>query len=433
MDRRQFLATAAAAPLARAASKPNVVIFLVDDMGYGDIGPYGVQDTKTPHLDKLAREGVRFTDSYSNGPVCTPTRCALMTGRYQQRYGLEWATLPTQREFGLATTNMTLPRMLKNQGYRTAMFGKWHLGGTPELMPVAHGFDEFFGITGGNVDHYTHRNVSGRHDLYDGVELVEKKGAFLTDLLTQRAVGFLDRHAREHASEPFFLYVPYNSVHWPFQRPDRPDERNKETWYDGSREDYVKMVENIDESVGAVLQALDRNKFAENTLVIFTNDNGGERYSRNDPFFHHKGTLWEGGLRVPTILRWPGRTPAGVGSAQPMITMDITATVAAASGAQPKEPLEGIDLLPVIRRKQPVERTFYWRINRNDRKQQSVRRGNLKYIKDGAIEMLFDLAADPGERHDLAVYWPKQVAEMRAMYAAWESDLAKTPPPFVVQ
>ena len=433
MDRRQFLlASAACLGVSRAAdTKPNVVIFLVDDMGFADIGPYGVKDAKTPNLDRLAKSGVKFFNSYSNGPVCTPTRCGLMTGRYQQRYGLEWAILPTQRDAGLPTEAVTLPRMLKNEGYKTGMFGKWHLGFNPAFGPNAHGFDEFFGILGGNVDLYTHNNINGTHDLWEGVEMVKREG-YLTDLLTERAVKFIDAHAKD----PFFLYVPYNSVHWPFQPPGRPDKRTRENWMAGSRADYVKMVESIDSSVGTVLSALERNKLADNTLVVFTNDNGGERFSRNEPAFHHKGTLWEGGIRVPTIMRWPGRIPAGKTSRQAIITMDITATVAAAAGAEAAAgtPLEGIDLLPIVSGKRPdVERTLFWRIDRDERKQRAVRKGNWKYIRDASIEMLFDVEKDPSERMDLAPENPAVLAELRGAVAAWERDLAKHKPAVVVK
>lgn len=433
MNRRQFLLASGAciAESHAADTKPNVVIFLVDDMGFGDIEPYGVKDAKTPNLDRLAKSGVKFFNSYSNGPVCTPTRCGLMTGRYQQRYGLEWAILPTQRDAGLPSSETTLPRMLKNAGYKTGMFGKWHLGFNPAFGPKAHGFDEFFGILGGNVDLYTHNNINGTHDLWEGVELVKREG-YLTDLLTERAVKFIDAHSKE----PFFLYVPYNSVHWPFQPPGRPDKRTRENWMAGSRADYVKMVESIDSSVATVLAALDRNKLSENTLVVFTNDNGGERFSRNEPAFHHKGTLWEGGIRVPTIMRWPGRIPAGKTSRQPMITMDVTATVVAATGAKapPATPLEGIDLVPIVSGKRPeVERTLFWRIDRDERKQRAVRKGNWKYIRDASIEMLFDVEKDPSERIDLAPDNPAVLAQLREAVAEWERELATHRPAVVVK
>ncbi len=443
LSRRTLLSgslAACCAPLfsrtkAAAVAKPNVLVFLVDDMGYGDIGPYGVRDTKTPGLDRVAREGVRFTQCYSNGPVCTPTRAALMTGRYQQRVGLEWALTPDQRDMGLSTREATLPRMLKDNGYATAMFGKWHLGARPEHAPNAHGFDEFFGILGGNVDHYSHRNINGLLDLHENTQPVERTG-YLTDLLTERAVRYIDQRSAQPAA-PFFLYVAYNAVHWPFQPPGRPDDvRDRSTWHRGSRPDYVRMVESIDTSVGRVLAALDRHRLSGNTLVIFTNDNGGERFSRNEPLFHHKATLWEGGIRVPALIRWPGRVPAGKVASQPAITMDLAASILAATGTAPPpgRMLDGVDLLPVVRGERPaMERTFFWRIDRLDRKQKAVRRGSWKYILDGAIEMLFDIERDPSEKLDIAPRHPEKLAELRVALAEWESDLARTPPPFVVK
>jgi arylsulfatase A-like enzyme len=356
-----------AAPAARSAEpaaaepRPNVVVVLIDDMGYGDLGCYGAADIRTPHIDRLAREGVKLTDFYANGPVCTPTRAALLTGRYPQRVGLEWAIAPGQTEPGLPTAETSLARMLKGHGYATALFGKWHLGYRPEFGPLAHGFDEFFGLLSGNIDHYSHKEVNGAPDLYEGTEPVERAG-YATDLITARSVAFVEQHARE----PFFLYVAYNAVHWPFQPPDRPDDvRDRASWFAGTRRDYASMLERLDDGVGRLLEALDRHDLSERTLVIVTDDNGGERLSRSEPLFHHKGTLWEGGIRVPCLLRWPGRLPAGSVSAQVAMTMDLTATVLAATDVPPPEgrSLDGVDLLTILRSEEPPrERTLCWRI-----------------------------------------------------------------------
>jgi arylsulfatase A len=434
LTRRGFLAASTAAAVAQSPeARPNILLFLTDDLGAGDIGPYGVSDIQTPNLDRLARQGVRFTNSYSNAPVCTPTRCGLMTGRYQQRYGLEWALTPPMRHLGLSPSVPTLPRILKNAGYRTSIFGKWHLGGTLPNMPIAHGFDYFYGITGGNVDFYSHENVEKYHDLWENEEPIREEG-YLTELITRRTVKYLDEHSKSHRDQPFFVYVPYNAVHWPFQAPRRPNDiRNRETWFDGTRADYKEMVESVDQSVGAILGALDRNKLA-NTLVIFTNDNGGERLSRNTPFFHHKATLWEGGIRVPTLMRWTGKLPANKDCDQPMISMDLTATALKAAGAPMPDNLEGIDLMPFASGKQPmIERTLYWRIDRAGRKQQAVRRGNIKWINDGGIEMVFDLERDPGERNNIFTRLPEKAMELRKAYGEWEADIEKNPPPFTVK
>ncbi|MBI1897059.1 MAG: sulfatase-like hydrolase/transferase, partial [Acidobacteria bacterium] len=239
----RLLSGAGAASLLGAQQrKPNVLLFLTDDMGYGDLACYGAGDTRTPNIDRLGREGVRFTQCYSNGPVCTPTRAGLMTGRYQQRVGLEWAIPPAVRGWGLETKETSLPRMLKDSGYATAMYGKWHLGYEPQYGPNAHGFDEFFGILSGNVDHYTHKEINGDPDLYENTKPVEKAG-YMTDLINERAVDYVNRQGRN----PFFLYIAYNATHWPFQAPGRPnDTRTRPTWFNGTRADYVQMTERID-------------------------------------------------------------------------------------------------------------------------------------------------------------------------------------------
>jgi arylsulfatase A len=418
------LASVAMPALGQDPRKPNVVLILVDDMGYGDIGSYGVKDIRTPHLDRLAREGVRFTDFYSNGPVCTPTRAALMTGRYQQRVALEWALLLNEKEPGLPGTEPTLPRLVRNTGYRTAMTGKWHLGFRPEFGPNAHGFHEFFGILSGNVDMYSHKYRTGVIDLWENDRRAERSG-YLTDLLTDRAVGFIEKSA----AEPFFLYVAYNAVHWPFQVQGRPDDvRSDATWFDGTRADYARMLESMDAGVGRILSALDRLKLTEHTLVIFTNDNGGERLSRNAPLFHHKATLWEGGIRVPALLRWPGKVAAGTVSRQVAATFDLTATILAATQTPPPatRPFDGIDLLPIVTSGKTVERPLFWRIDRQDRRQRAARVGRWKYVRDGAIDLLFDLDADPGERENLGYREPARLADLRERLARWEEDVDKS-------
>ena len=410
---------------------PNVVLILTDDMGYADLGCYGCKDIRTPNIDRLAKEGTRLTDFYSNGPVCTPTRAALMTGRWQQRVGLEWAIYPGQKEPGLPAAQTSLARMLKGAGYRTGMFGKWHLGYRKEFAPNAHGFETFAGLLSGNVDHYSKKEINGERDWYENTTPTEAKG-YSTDLITARAVDFIDKHAKER----FFLYLPYNAVHWPFQPPDKPgDVRIRNTWFDGSRKDYAGMMERIDAGVGKVLASLERHKIADDTLVIFTNDNGGERLSDNGPFFHHKATLWEGGIRVPCILRWPGHVPAGKVSHQAGISMDLTATVLAACGVAPPvgRKLDGIDLLPLLKDNRTVERTFFWRITRPSLNQRAVRQGKWKYVRDNGYKLLFDLSVDPGERKTLAYHHPDLVAKLRKRLADWENEMAKEKPAFVVK
>lgn len=430
-----------------AAEKPNIVFVLADDFGYADLSCLGTTDIRTPHLDRLAREGVRFTDFYSNAPVCTPTRCAFMTGRYQQRAGLEWAMGFTAEQFrrdgdkwvpepdklglGLPTTETSLARMLKNSGYATGAFGKWHLGFRPEYSPNRHGFDEYFGTLLGHTDFYRYEYFDGTKHLFENEKQVEGHG-YHTDLIGKRAVEYIHKQAKK----PFFMYVPFQAVHWPFQPPNRPEPRlTKENKYDGTRQDYAAMVESMDHWVGQMLAALEQQGTADNTLFIFSSDNGGERLSNNLPLFNHKTTLWEGGIRVPCLMRWPARLPRGLVTKQPAITMDLTATILAATGAEPPagRKLDGVNLLPLITATQTQERTFCWRVQRTGRHQKAIRHGKWKYIEDDMVEMLYDLEADISERRDLAYQHPDIVRKLKQLLAEWEAEFERNPPPFVVR
>lgn len=418
--------------LAQPARKPNVIFILVDDMGYADLSSYGSKDIRTPNIDRLAKEGVKLTQAYSNGPVCTPTRAAFITGRYQQRVGLEWAFGPGMKEPGLPVQETSVARMLKNNGYATALMGKWHLGYKPEFSPNAHGFDEFFGILSGNVDHYSHKENNGEHDLREQDKETFVEG-FLTDHITKRSVDFVKRQK----DKPFFLYLAFNSVHWPFQRPNRPDMvRTKETWFEGTRADYIEMMQNIDSSVGQVLNTLDQMGLAKDTLVIFTSDNGGERLSDMGPYFNTKGTLWEGGIHVPGLARWPATLPKGKVSNQAAITMDWTATILAAAGVKPERQLDGINLTPILQGKQPEqERTLCWRIDRTGFRQQAIRSGKWKLVTQATSVglLLFDLERDPGERRNLFYERQDKVKELQAKLRDWDKEMNQSKPRFNVK
>jgi arylsulfatase A len=435
------LSAAVAQSAARVTGRPNVVLVLMDDLGYGDIGSYGVKDAKTPNLDRLAREGIRLTDAYANGANCSPTRAGLISGQYQQRYGIEWplGADPGDTARGLPVTGATLPALLKKRGYATGLIGKWHLGFKREFGPNAHGFDEFFGFVSGAVGYYSHQRGDGSPDLYENTTPVEVRG-YLTDEITRRAGSFVDRHS----TEPFFLEVAYNAVHWPFDVPDLPATARRDAPWPAApmgdlrlyqnavagtpatRSDYVRMLERADMGVGLILAALDRRGLARNTLVIFTNDNGGEWLSRNAPLSNRKSTLWEGGIRVPLILRWPGHLPVNRTSAQVAITMDLTASILAATGADVPTTykLDGINLLPSLSGRSPaVERQIFWRIKR-PRDQRAVRSGRWKLLQEGRDLYLFDVAADPGERHDLTAAHPEIARELSAALDEWEKDVA---------
>jgi arylsulfatase A-like enzyme len=298
-----------------------------------------------------------------------------------------------------------------------------------QFSPIAHGFESFWGFKAGFTDYWEHNDRAGEPDLFENDRPVTATG-YMTDLITERSVRFIADHARQ----PFFLEVAYNAAHWPYQDPDRPSKavdngRHLLPWDENTntRADYVKIMERADQGVGRILAALDQHQLANNTVVIFTNDNGGEWLSRNAPLFNRKFTLFEGGIRVPTIMRWPGHFPAGVVSAQVGITMDLTATVLAIAGASvPTDAkLEGMNLVPMLRKgAQPVTRTLFWRANLAGLNQRAVRDGNWKLLVEGTERVhLFDVVKDPGEREDLAATNAALVRRLSQQILAWEKDV----------
>jgi arylsulfatase A-like enzyme len=419
-------------PIAQAqaerSARPNVILIITDDMGWADLGSYGAIDIRTPNLDRLASEGIRLTDFYANGVTCSPTRAGLISGRYQQRYGIE-APLPNAvraGDRGLLATGHSLPQLLKNHGYATALIGKWHLGYVAGKSPNAHGFDYFFGLKSGYHDYYTHHDGEGQPDLWENDEPIESEG-YTTDLVTERAARFID----EHKDGPFFLDVAYTAPHWPYQPPGKPsvapDNARHVMPHDAetsTRADYVAMVEHLDAQIGELLAAVERAGVADNTIVIFTNDNGGEWLSNNAPLFGRKWTVFEGGIRVPAIVRWPNRIPAGSVSDQVGISMDLTASILAVTGAPvPAEAqLEGVNLFPVWEGRAPqLERTLFWRAGSGPGKQTAVRRGDWKLVIDGTHTYVFDLRTDLSERNDLA-RWRQDIAQqLQPLLTAWEA------------
>ncbi len=434
-----------------ADSPPNIVFVLVDDMGYGDLSCMGATDIRTPNIDRLATQGIKFTDFYANAPVCSPTRCGFITGRWQQRVGFEWALGYTAERrrlidgqwrsvdqmhhgIGLPASQPGIAKMLKAAGYATGAFGKWHLGYDDEFNPLHHGFDEYFGELLGHADYYRHVYYDGTYALRDGLELPKVEG-YITDLINQRAADFVDKHA----DQPFFLYVPHLAVHAPFQPPGRPDPKvTPENMHDGSREIYKAMLERVDQGVGMIQKKLDEHGLTGNTLFVLSSDNGGERWSSNLPLFHHKATLWEGGIRVPCLMRWPDQLPAGKVTSQPGITMDLTATFVTAAGASPPAGylLDGINLLPLVKTdsETQTERTFCWRIARSNRSMRAIRHGKWKYIDDGGtMDLLFDLEADIGERKNLCYQRHDIVEDLKRRLVAWEAEMEAEPKTFTIR
>lgn len=417
---------------ARAAEpgQPNIVLIMTDDMGWSDLGSYGAPDISTPNIDSIARDGVKLTDFYSNGVLCSPTRAGLISGRYQQRYGMETA-LPneaTANERGLAANGMTLPQLMKDAGYATALVGKWHLGYEDAQSPNAHGFDYFFGLKSGYHDYYTHNAGDGKPDLWENAAPITETG-YMTDLITARATRFIEQHANER----FFIDVAYNAPHWPYQIPDHPSEAPDNARHvmphdatTSTRADYVAMVERMDQGVGQILATLEKLDLDENTIVIFTNDNGGEWLANSAPLFHRKTTVWEGGIRVPTLIRWPGHIPAGKVSDQVGITMDLTASMLAAAGARipATAQLEGINLFPILEgRAAEVERTLFWRSTGYGPQQRAVRSGDWKLVVEGNHEFVYDIRRDIAERNDLANRRQDVAQRLRVLLNDWEKDV----------
>jgi len=427
--RRTGLAAAALAcpRLLRAeqeSMKPNFIIILADDLGYGDVGCYGNRDIHTPSLDAMARSGVKFTDFHSNGAVCSPTRAALLTGRYQQRCGVEGViTAARHRDEGMALEEVTFAEVLKSAGYATALFGKWHLGYQAAFNPVRQGFDEFRGFVAGNVDYQSHIDQTGRVDWWRGDKL-EKESGYTTDLITNHALDFINRNK----DRPFCLYLPHAAPHYPYQsRGDKADRSpGKPTPIGGSRQDkaaaYAEMIEAMDDGIGRIIKRLDELKLTRKTLVFFFSDNGPGGIGSAGPLRARKGSLYEGGHRVPAIACWPGTIKAGTIADAPAMGADLLPTMASLAGAPlPKgRTIDGVDVSPVLLEgKRPAEQAMFWRFG----PQKAVRMGPWKlYVAKDRTE-LYNLADDLGEKTDLAAKHTERVKELGELLAAWEKQV----------
>lgn len=405
--------------------KPNIIYIMTDDMGYGDLSAYGQKTYSTPNLDKLASQGMKFLQAYAAAPVCTPTRVGFMTGRFPARtpVGLKEPLTPLKKDsaYGLTLDYPSIATLLRSSGYETVLIGKWHLGFRPEHAPTRNGYDYFFGIHSGAADYISHKGDGRRPDLYENEKPVAIPG-YLTHIFTEKAISFLKQ---EH-TKPFFLTLNYNAPHWPWQGPtDKPYEDTVDFRKGGSPQVYAAMMKSLDDGIGIIMKTLEDQNLASKTIVIFTNDNGGERYSDNGGLSHAKGTLYEGGIKVPAFVRWPGKIKAGSTTSQAAITMDWTATILAAAGAKadPAFALDGMDLMPICReKKKTVERTFYWRTFQRT-KHNAIRDGNWKYLKVEDGEFLFNLATDPGEKNNLAKVQPVIFNRLKMKYAAWEKTV----------
>ncbi len=422
--------------------RPNIIFIVCDDLGHADLGCYGGRAADfgpvSPNIDRLAAGGVRFTQGYANSPVCSPTRFALMTMRYQYRLRGAMEEPINSRSKGSTTLGLppevpTLPSLLKKAGYHTALIGKWHLGYPPSFGPRRSGYDEFFGIMAGGVDYFTHCSSNGEHDLYIDEEEHHEVG-YLTDVLSQRAVDHVHARAKDaKAGTPFLLSLHYTAPHWPWETRDdahvAPEVAKNLFHLDGGDiHTYRRMIHHMDEGIGRLMAALREEGLADNTLIVFTSDNGGERFSDSWPLVGGKMDLTEGGIRVPWIAHWPAAIPAGTVSTQHCMSMDWSATLLEAGGgeADPDWPLDGVSLLKVLREPaQPFVRPLYWRMNH--RGQRALREGDWKYLQVDGNEYLFNIHKDERERANLAAREPDRLERMRAQWLAWNESVPPIP------
>jgi arylsulfatase A-like enzyme len=443
VTRRDLIATATGAaigaglsPLVRAAAtaRPNIVWIMADDLGYADISFTGRNSVKTPNIDRIALEGAFLRQSYSNSAVCSATRVGLITGRYQYRLrvGLD-EPLGRDITIGLPPSHPTLPSLLRAQGYRTALVGKWHLGEGKEFGPLLSGYDRFYGILKGGTDYFRHQpgKMPGTWNapLLDGARPANANG-YLTDLLAQRAVSEIEQ--AKAAAAPLFMSLHFTAPHWPWEGPE--DRAVADTLTDLQHRDggnlriFQNMIKSLDSAVGRVLAALDSARMSNDTIVIFTSDNGGERFSDTWPFVGAKTELLEGGIRVPFFIRWPARIRAGSSSEQVNISMDWVPTLLAAAGTQPHPdfPSDGRNLLDVVTGNAPVfVRQLYWRYKAGE--QAALRDGDWKYLKIGKREWLFDLAQDEREQANLAVKEAARFTAMKRAWTAWNASMLPYP------
>ena len=423
-------------------TRPNIVFIVADDLGYADLGCYGGRDASfgpvSPVLDGLAAQGLKLTQGYSNSPVCSPTRFALMTGRYQYRLrGAAEEPINSKSRgsttLGLPPEHPTLPSLLRDAGYRTALMGKWHLGYPPAFGPLRSGYDEFFGPMSGGVDYFTHCSSTGQHDLYLN-DAEQQEDGYLTDLITDHGLDFVRRMAGgARSGTPFFLSLHYTAPHWPWET--RDDEAlaqevkgNLFHLHGGNIDTYRRMIHHMDEGIGRLMDLLRAEGLERDTLVVFTSDNGGERFSDNWPLVGGKMDLTEGGIRVPWIAHWPAVIAPGSISTQTCMTMDWSATMLDAAGAPAaaSHPLDGRSLMPLLRDATwRDDQPLFWRMNH--RGQRAMRHGPWKYLRVDGHDYLFNLEGDERERANLAPIAPERLAAMVQAWEAWEATMPPIP------
>lgn len=421
------------------ARQPNIILIVADDLGYGDLGCYGSDQAKTPHMDALAASGVRFTDFHSSGPMCTPTRVSILTGRYQQRFGSVFdgpLSGDSQREVGLPLASRTVAEHLRELGYTTACYGKWHLGFEAPFLPLSHGFQYFRGLASGDGDYHSHVDRYGNADWWDGNRLRPETG-YTTHLVTQHCVEFL----RQHHDEPFFLYVPHLAIHFPWQGPDDPPHRRPSRDYRDDkwglipdpgnvRPHVLSMIEALDASVGDIVGTLKEQDILQETVVFVTSDNGGyltygDRFrniSSNGGLRGQKGTLYEGGHRVPLIVSWPKHIKPAVRD-DLAHSNDFYPTFCSLVGAPiDANQTDGISLHSLLLdSKRLPNRSLFWRAG----EEWAIRRGAWKAVFENGKEQLYDLASDVAETSDLAASRTRLLDELKSEWTVWNASMPK--------
>lgn len=441
----QGMPTCFAENLKEKPRKPNIVFILADDLGYSDLACLGRSDVLTPNLDRLAAEGVRATQFYVTWPACTPSRGSILTGRYPQRNGLyemirndmvnyghryteaEYAISP-EMTLGLDVREKTIGDVLHGAGYACGVVGKWDGGRARRFLPLQRGFDFFYGFANTGIDYWTHERY-GVPSMYRGNERIKEEG-YATDLFGREA----DRFLREHRDRPFFLYVPFNAPHGAsnlekdsLQAPSESLARYADRDPNDRKTKYSAMITRMDDMVGRLLATLDELQLTERTIVLFSSDNGGAGPARNEPLQGHKSSLWEGGLRVPLLVRYPGKLPAGRVCDEFLTTLELLPTFANLAGAKTPEGvvLDGFDLLPVLAGEQPSPRTkMFWEHSSG----RAARVGRFKWLDAGKNRGLFDVVADPAEAHDLTTERPELAREIEAAWVAWRAEMDAAEP-----
>ncbi|NEW83988.1 MAG: sulfatase-like hydrolase/transferase [Mariniphaga sp.] len=410
--------------------KPNFIIILADDLGYGDIGCYGNSKILTPNLNLMAKRGVRFLDFHSNGAVCSPTRSALLTGKYPQRTGITGViTAKKHRDVGLALSEITIAEDLKKAGYVTGMFGKWHLGYSPKYNPVHQGFDEFIGYVSGNVDYQSHVDQEGNADWWKADKLENETG-YSTDLILRNANDFIIKHQKS----PFLLYIAHEAPHSPYQNRSSKADRYEgakngiDFPTNGSEKDaaskYKDMIEILDESVGKTIETLKRLGLYENTIVIFCSDNGATQKGSNGVLKGFKGSVWEGGHRVPAIIQWPGRIKSGWISHETVLTMDIFPTLLELAGVTELGEIDGKSINEhLLHQKSLAYRTIFWQ----HEDKYAVRKGKWKLVVSelNTKPELYDMMTDFEEKNNVADSYPNIINDLQAEYEKWVSKVNK--------